>query len=182
MVRRRWPEVRAGLLALAIAIGLVDGCPLDPTPYATPWKEQLAARVRPVRAAVLTPVAWISRGLRFQQRWALMQVGPRERYRFTVEGKPADGGWQVLYRAGDPDHAAFADQLENAHVTGAWNPTDRPTGQFVAFTGWLSRHVLAARPELAAVRLGYELIVLEDGALHATGRFVHPVIRHRGRR
>lgn len=182
MFRRRWPELRAGLIAAAIAIGLVDGCPLPPEPYVEPWQRDLVDLVRPVQDAVMTPFAWVSRGLRFSQRWAVMQVGPRERFRFTIEGREPAGGWTVLYRANDPDHAAFADQLEFHRVFGTWNPTDRPTGQYVAFTRWLSRHVLATRPALAAVRLSYEKILLEDGELHGTGTFVYPVIRQRGAR
>jgi hypothetical protein len=56
------------------------------------------------------------------------------------------------------------------------------TGQYGAFTRWLSQHVLAQNPQLDAVRLGYETIVLEDGELRGTGTFAHPMIRQRERR
>lgn len=180
-IRRRWPALRAGLIAGAIAIGLVDGCPLPPERDVLPWQRGIVDVVRPVQQAVMTPFAWIPRGLRFSQRWALMQVGPRDRFRFTVEGGTA-AGWSVLYRANDPDHAAFADQLENDHVFGTWNPTSRLTGQYTSFSNWFSAYVLAARPELSAVRLSYENIIIEDGELRGTGTFVFPMIRHRGSR
>jgi hypothetical protein len=85
----------------------------------------------------------------------------------------------VLYRANDPDHALFADQLENHHVFGTWNPTDRLMSQSTLFSRWLSAKVLAARPELSAVRLSYEKVEIEDGELKGTGRFVFPMVRER---
>lgn len=177
----RWPQVRAGLIAFAIGIGLVDGCPLPPKQYVRPWQEPIVEVVRPIRNAVIRPFTWVTRAFRFSQRWALMQVADRERYRFTVEGRAADGTWSLLYRANDADHAAFADLLEGHHVWGTWNPTDRMMSQYSAFVGWFTGHVLAQRPDLAAVRTSQEKIVIEDGDLRGTGEFTVVMTRERER-
>ena len=178
----RWPAIRASLIGLAILVGLVDGCPLPPEPYVT-WQRPIVDVVRPVQQKVLAPFTWVSRGLRVTQRWALMQVAPRERYRFTVEGRTAvDGQWRVLYRANDPDHAELADMLESHHVWAVWNPTDRLMSQYAAFIRWFTAHVLAIHPELDAVRTGHEKVLLEDGELHGTGELTSVMTRTRSGR
>ena len=53
MIRRRWPEVRAGLIALAIALGLVDGCPLPAPEHVLPWQAPIVDVVRPIQHAIL---------------------------------------------------------------------------------------------------------------------------------
>lgn len=178
---RRWPAIRASLIALALVLGLVDGCPLPPERYVT-WQRPIVDVVRPVQEAVMAPFAWIPRGLRVSQRWALMQAAPRERLRFTVEGRGPDGTWSVIYRANDPDHAAFADLLETHHVWGAWNPTDHLMGQYPAFVRWFTAHALAERTELTAVRTSFEKVILEDGELRGTGERTSVMTRERGPR
>ncbi|MFN0250714.1 MAG: hypothetical protein ACKV2T_27790 [Kofleriaceae bacterium] len=200
--KRRWPAIRAALIAFAILVGTIDGCPLPPEPHVTAAQRPFVDVLRPVQQKALAPFTWITRGLRFSQRWALMQVGPRERLRFTVEGRtsvasanahvaptnPSESSahaprtWVVLYRANDPDHDTFADVLETHHVWGVWNPTDRPMGQYPAFVRWFTAHVLAERPDLAAVRTKYEKVILEDGELRATGEFTSAMTRERGAR
>lgn len=183
---RRWPEIRAGLLALAIGLGAVDGCPIPPRRDTLPWQAPIVERIRPVQEAVLAPLRWVTRGLRFSQRWALMQVGPRLGARLTVEGRPAAGlpsaPWEVLYRAGDPAHAAFADVLEQHQIYGTWCPTERLPRQQPAFARWFAAYVLAARPDLAEVRLSYEQVTIADGALTPTGRFVWGSVHARAAR
>ncbi len=178
----RWPEVRAGLIALAITLGAVDGCPIPPRRDTLPWQAPIVERIRPVQAAVLAPVRWVTRGLRFSQRWALMQVGPRLGARLTIEGRPAGGPWVVLYRAGDPAHAAFAAVLEQHQIYGTWCPTDRLPRQQPAFARWFAARVLAARPDLAEVRLSYEQVQIAGGTLTPTGRFVWGSVHARERR
>src|SRR5215211_3208697 len=36
---KRWPEIRAGMVALAIFFGLVDGCPLPPPEHTPAWEQ-----------------------------------------------------------------------------------------------------------------------------------------------
>jgi len=178
----RWPPIRASLIGLAILVGLVDGCPLPPEKYVTSTQRPIVDTLRPAQQTVLAPFKWITSGLRFSQRWALMQAAPRERYRFTVEGRTADGTWSVLYRANDPDHEAFADLLETHHVWGVWNPTDRMMGQYSAFIRWFTSYALAERPDLTAIRTAHEKVILEGGELRGTGERTSVMTRERGRR
>ena len=169
MRRPRWPEVRAGLIAVAIAFGLVEGCPLPQPGYERPWQRGYVGVLRPVQQAVLAPVAWLPRDLRFSQRWALFQVGARERFRFTVEGR-AGGAWTVLYRAGDPAHRAYAELLEFRRVQGVWNPTDRIAWRYPQFASWFTARVLADRPDLDAVRIWQERIQVDHGEVTSLGQ------------
>jgi hypothetical protein len=168
--RPRWPELRAGLIAVAIALGLVEGCPQPEPGYERGWQREYVAILRPVQRAVLAPVAWIPRDLRFSQRWALFQVGARERFRLTVEGQArGPGAWAVLYRAGDPAHRAYAELLEYRRVQGVWNPTDRVASRYTEFASWFTARVLADRPDLEAVRIWQERILVEQGEVTGTG-------------
>ena len=181
MRRPRWPELRAGLIAVAIALGLVEGCPLPPPGEEAPWQRGYVAALRPAQRAVLAPVAWLPRALRFTQRWALFQVGPRDRFRLEVEGRAA-GEWTLLYRAGDRAHAAYADLLEHRRVQGAWNPTDRPPPGYARFVAWFTALVLAERPELDAVRIRQAPITVDQGRITAAGPQVFSYTRARGLR
>jgi hypothetical protein len=164
-----WPELRAGLIAVAIAFGLVEGCPQPERGYEREWQRGYLAILRPVQEAVLTPVAWLPRNLRFSQRWALFQVGARERFRFTVEGR-AEGAWTVLYRAGDPERRAYAELLESRRVWGVWSPTDRVAGRYPQFASWFTARVLADRPELDGVRIWQERILVDQGEVTSLGQ------------
>lgn len=182
MFRRRWPEVRAGLIALAIVLGLVDGCPLPSPQYVRPWQAPIVDVVRPIQHAILAPFRWITRHLRFSQRWALFQVAERDAHRLEIDGRVHGGPWQPLFRAGDPAHAAYADLLEQERVRGAWDPTDRPMSQYPALARWLTQRVLDDHPELQAVRLRFEKIVIDEGTVRGTGIYVYPFGRERGQR
>jgi len=179
MFRGGWPEVRASLIAAAIAIGLVDGCPLPPPQYVKPWQAPIVDAVRPIQQAILTPFRWITRSMRFSQRWALFQVAERDAHRLEIEGRERGGPWQLLFRAGDPDHSAYAELLEQERVRGAWDPTDRPMYQYHALARWLTLRILDDRPELAVVRLRFEKIEILDGAVRGTGVYVYPFGRDR---
>jgi hypothetical protein len=179
---RRWPELRAGLIAMAIAIGLVDGCPLPPPGYVKPWQAPVVDLVRPVQRAVLTPFRWINHGLQFSQRWSLFQVAARERFRLEIEGRAQGGPWEVLYRAGDADHAAYAELLHHDRVRGAWDPTDRPSPQYRSFAPWLMDRILVDRPALQAVRMRFEKIVIERGEVRGTGIHVYELTTTRSPR
>ena len=178
MPGKRWPHARAGLIALAIAIGLVDGCPLPPPAYVRPWQAPIVDVLRPIQREVLRPFRWVQRALLVTQRWALFQVADRDRYRLEVAGQRG-GAWELLFRAGDPDHDAYATLLLDERVRGAWNPTDHAALQFLEFAPWFLGHVLAEHPELVAARLQFERIVIEDGEARGTGAYVMPVERRR---
>jgi len=120
--------------------------------------------------------------VRFSQRWALFQVAIGTLHRLEIEGRVLGGPWQPLFRAGDPAHAATRRLLEQERVRGAWDPTDGPMYQYPALAGWLTQRVLDDRPELQAVRLRFEKIVIEDGTVRGTGVYVYPFGRQRGTR
>lgn len=167
--RRCWPHVRAALIAAAVLCALVEGCPQPERGYERGWQHEYVAVLRPVQRAVLAPVAWVPRRLRFSQRWALFQVGARERFRLVVEGQ-AGGAWTPLYRAGDPAHRAYADLIEFRRVQGVWNPTDKRAGRYPAFASWFTAKLLAEHPELDAVRLWQEPILVDQGEVTGTGQ------------
>jgi hypothetical protein len=179
--RPRWPELRAGLIGIAIVLGLVEGCPIPEPSETLAWQRGYTEAIRPVQRAVLVPFGWIARDLRFGQRWALFQVGPRERFRFVVEGRRG-GAWELLYRAGDPDHRAWADQLEYRRVAGARNPTDRAMQQYTGLAAWLTARVLAERPDLDAVRVRHARIVIDHGEVTDTGEHAMAYTRLRSAR
>ena len=161
------------MIALAITVGLVDGCPLPPSEYAASWQRPIVDVVRPVQRALMTPFRWITRVFVVTQRWGLFQVAPRDRYRLDVEGRRGES-WELVFRAGDPDHDAYAGLLLDERVRGAWNPTDRAAPQFGPFSDWFLGTVLADHPEYAAARLQLERVVLapEDGEVRGSGTFV----------
>ncbi|MBL9013060.1 MAG: hypothetical protein JNL83_02725 [Myxococcales bacterium] len=170
---KRWPQVRAGLIALVLAVGLVDGCPLPVPPYDSELQREVVEAVRPVQHVVLTPFRWISRVFHVTQRWALFQVARRETFRLEVAGRRGDT-WELLFRAGDGDHDTYRGLLLDARVRGAWYPADRAAHQFGPFSDWFLAKVLADHPEYAAARLQFERVVLEpaEGTVRGTGAFV----------
>jgi len=178
---RRWPDLRAGLIAIAFAFGLIEGCPQPQPGYERGWQRRYVAVLRPAQEVLLWPVAWLPRDLRFSQRWALFQVGSRERFRLTVEGD-VRGAWTVLYRAGDPEHRAYAELLEHRRVQGVWNPTDRVAGRYTEFASWLTARVLADRPELDGVRIWQERIFVDQGEVTGSGERWFVYTRPRSRR
>jgi hypothetical protein len=168
--RVRWPELRAGIIAIAIGLGLVDGCPL-PTPDHTPEARRWI--VEPVRGAqriVETPVRWIRSVLRVSQQWALYQAPTAERFRMWIEGQSADRAWHVLYRAGDADHAEDAAVIEHARVWGVWDPTDAPPAEYQAFARWILARVFA-RGDYVAARVRMEHVAIGQGEVTPTGEF-----------
>lgn len=180
MERRRWPQVRAGLIALAILIGLVDGCPLPDRAHTQAWNKPLVEVARPAQHVVMRPFVWIREGLRFSQRWGLFTRAPRDRFRLEVKGQKADGTWELLYRAGDPAYRAYADDLEDERVRGAWAPSDRPQERYPEFSRWFARRVLADHPEYKVVRTWFERVVLEGGVVRGTGTYLLHVDTPRG--
>lgn len=178
-MRRRWPEVRAGLIAIAIGFGLVDGCPLPPKSETPGWERGLVESLRAVRDAVETPVAWIVPTLRVSQRWALYQAPGGPRFRIVIDGRTPDGAWQILYRAADAEHDEDAAVMESALVWGAYDPTDRPPDQYRDFCIWITARALARHPELAAVRVRQERIALGRGGFASSGDFAFEFVRGR---
>lgn len=178
---RRWPEVRAGLIAIAIGFGLVDGCPLPDRETTLAWQRPIVEPVRAVRDVAEKPVAWIVPALRVSQKWALYQHPGGLHFRMWLEGQDRSGTWRLLYRAGDPEHAEDAAVIDSGRVWGVYTPTDegKPPLQYFAFCRWITGRALVRHPELVTARVRLEQIDIEDGVAKPTGAwgfpYVHPL-------
>jgi hypothetical protein len=137
--------------------------------------------VQPIQRAVLSPFAWVTRELRFTQRWALFQSASPARFRMEVEGRDRAGAWRALYRAGDDAATEDAALLEYRRIRGAWNPTVRTMGQYGPFVDWLAARLFAAHPELVAVRVRMEKVTLSLGTVTGSGTRVFEIVRARPR-
>jgi hypothetical protein len=179
-LRARWPAARAALIALAIALGLVDGCPIPERKQVPEWAYGAVDRVDAARTAVRRPVAWIGRDLDVYQRWSLFRGASRRRFRLYVEGRTATGDWQLLHRAGDPEHADYEDLLAYRRVRGTYSPSGQSVrNQYHPFATWMTLRVLDDHPELAVARTRLERIVIGDGSYTPTGEFT---LEHQERR
>lgn len=175
----RWPDIRAGLIAIAIAFGLVEGCPLPPPEHTPAWQTGFVEPLRSVQRWALTPVAWVTPLLRVSQRWALYQAPISDRFRLWIEGLDRSGRWQLLFRAGDPAHAEDAELIDYTRPRGVWDPTTRPPGQYPLFASWMTQRVLERHPDFIAARVQLEQVELTREGLVPSGRFVFPHVRHR---
>lgn len=175
-----WPQLRAGLVALAIALGLVDGLPLPPRDDTPAWEQSFVEGLRHARDTLTSPVAWLRPHLRIAQRWAVYQAPGTERWRLWIEARARTGRWIVLYRAGDPAHQEYADILETGRVGGAWQIPEQEPPQFTAFADWLTARVLADHPEVTGVRMEMEKVRLTPDGVEDLGRFAHVHARDRG--
>ncbi len=178
-LRARWPVARAALIALALAFGLIDGCPIPERRHAPAWAHDLADGAHEVRRTLRRPVAWIGEELDMSQRWILFRGASRQRYRLHVEGKTATGDWQLLHRAGDPDHAAYEDLLAYRRVRGTYAGSQTARSQYRAFATWITLRVLDDHPELAVARTRLERVLIGEGGYTPTGEFT---LEHQERR
>ncbi|HEY4059660.1 MAG TPA: hypothetical protein VGM39_23760 [Kofleriaceae bacterium] len=163
--KTRWAHWRAGLIAFAIFIGLVDGCPLPEGGYDQQWNAGLIDLVKPAQRVVSAPFKFVNNVLHVSQRWALMQAASSDRMRLTIEGRVGTGPWKIIFRAADKEHDEYEDMFEHARVFGVWNPAPKPGFLYGGFVKWALTYVLEHQPELTAARARYELVRLENGEL-----------------
>lgn len=178
-VRWRWRDVRAVLIAVAIGLALVEGCPIPPPHETLPWQQGYVSLIRPVQRTIMKPFAWIPRRLRFTQRFALFQAAEPDRFRLEIRARTAAGVERVVFRAGDDD-SAYAQVLTQRRVRGAWNPTDSPTSQWLPFGRWFARRVFADHPDVEVVTLRFARVHIEDGTPRDTGTHAFDIYRSRG--
>jgi hypothetical protein len=184
--RRTWPRVRAALLALTLAVGLVAGLPLpgdERLPHLPRWYAELVPAIRRAQELVLTPFRPVGETFVLVQRWNLFSGAKTQRHRLSLEGREAASGrFRVLYRPHDPEHDADHAALEYRRVRGAWNPRGKSVQPgYDAFVTFEARRLLAAHPELDAVRARIEAIeILPRGAgFRGTGRYDFELVRTR---
>lgn len=175
----RWPQLRAGLIALAIFFGLVDGCPLPPRGKTPEWQKSFVEPIRDVQHAVMSPMSWVRPTLRVGQRWALYQSPSVDRYRLWVEGQGRDGQWQILFRAGDSAHQEDAALIDYSRPRGVWDPTDQPPSQFPLFANWITQRVLDQHRDFIAARVRIEKVRITDDGIEPLGEFIAPYARVR---
>jgi hypothetical protein len=173
----KWPEIRAGLILLAIFFALVDGCPLP--------EKTSHGFIEPIRDAqqlVLTPMSWVRPTLRIAQRWALYQAPTSNGFRLWVEGQDRNAQWHVLFRAGDDEHQDDARVIDSSRPRGAWNATDVPPYQYGTFAKWIAVRVLARHPDFILARIRFEQVRTGPDGMEPTGQFVATHLRGRGDR
>ena len=176
----RWRELRAGLIACAIVLALVEGCPIPPPHETEDWQQSYVSIIRPAQQVVMTPFRWLPRALHVTQRFALFQSAEPERYRFVIAGRTAGGVERTLFRAGDD--GPYASLLTQRRVRGVWNPTRRPTSQYAAFTRWFAQRVFADHAELDVITFRFERIHIDDGTPTSTGTSAFESFEYRGPR
>jgi hypothetical protein len=183
---RAWPRVRALFVAVALIVGLIDGCPVPSDANLERWPTRLvpAGRaLRSTRAFLLQPFGWIGDGLGVHQRWSLFASADPNRFRIWIEARRGRKRWQLLYRAKDPDHAYRRDAIEYRRVRGAWNTYKRgPTPGYPVFVDWIARSIFSD-PQLRfeRVRVRMERVRVPPGSVDfaTTGEFHHEMVRER---
>jgi hypothetical protein len=177
----RWPEIRAGLIALAIVFGLIDGCPLPSRDKTPAWEQGFVEPIRSAQAIALTPVAWVRPTLRIAQKWSLYQAPSDHRFRLWIEGQDVAGTWRPVFRASDSVYDEDRELIDYTRPRGAWDPTSKPPGQYALFANWMTNRVLARHPEFVAARVQLEKVELSPSGVRYTGVFVYPYLRQRPR-
>lgn len=181
-----WARVRAALIGLVLALGLLDGLPITEgkgVKRLSPAVRRVAKLSSRARATLLSPFRGLADALVVSQRWSLFSGAKEERHLLWIEGRRGRRHWTVVYRPHDAEHAWLADSVEYRRVRGAWNAGRRGGGPaYDAFAAWVSARLLRERPELSAVRVRLEEgeIVPRGQGFQPTGRFVLEIVHERG--
>jgi hypothetical protein len=189
-LRMRWAAIRAGLIAVAILVGLLDGLPIPagserPTmeKRVSPAMVKAVDAIDEVRVKMLRPFRPVAEITRVRQRWKLFAGASRKRWRMRIDARTSAGAeWELVYRVLDDEHAFMADALEYRRVRGAWNPHSvrGPRGGYQSFVTWVGRRVLAAHPQYTEVRVQQERILIGPrGGYRGTGEMSYPVMVRR---
>jgi hypothetical protein len=184
-VSRWWPPIRAALVALALVLGLADGCP---TPEARARKHMSKGAVSffdgvdKWRGKVLKPFKPFSELVRAHQKWNLFAGASKDRYRMWIEARTGpDGEWEILYRVYDDEHDWMADQFAYRRMRGAWAPRGSrgPRGAYSGFCSFVAREVFRD-PQYNEVRVSMEKVKIGDrGGATFTGELTYQQTRTR---
>ncbi|HEY8146312.1 MAG TPA: hypothetical protein VIG06_26705 [Kofleriaceae bacterium] len=175
-MRRAWPHVRAGLVALAILVGLIDGCPIPASKAVPPeWADRVKTAAR-TRRIIMTPFKPLGELLRLRQTWKLFPTAKIYQHRMWVEARKTGtkDDWELLYRPHDPEHPLFGDRIEYRRLRGVWNPGTKGTRTgYGPFVEWLAGQIFSARSDVDRVRVRMEKIVIvpEEGGFVPSGKF-----------
>ncbi|HEU5056850.1 MAG TPA: hypothetical protein VFU21_10015 [Kofleriaceae bacterium] len=175
-MRRAWPHVRAGLVALAILVGLIDGCPIPSAKSVSPrWSDRVRTWAR-TRRIVMTPFKPVGELLRLRQTWKLFPTAKLDQHRMWVDARKTGtkDQWELLYRPHDPDHDLHADRIEYRRLRGVWNPGTKGTRTgYGPFVEWLAGEIFEARADVDRIRVRQERIAIEpeEGGFVPSGKF-----------
>lgn len=175
-----WPKIRAGLIALAIFVGLLEGCPVPNKEQEQHMPDAVVSTLHALddtRVDLLRPFKWIGDLSFVHQRWKLFAGANKKRYRMSVDALGPDG-WVTLYRPLDDEHTFMEDQLAYRRMRGSWAPRglQGPRGAYQHFVRWIAREVFASDPRWTEVRVQMEEVRIGDsGDWHGTGKFVYPM-------
>jgi hypothetical protein len=182
-LRARWPAARAALIAVAIALALVDGCPIPDRRITPQWAHGITGALDDARTAVRRPVAGVVKDLDITQRWILFRGASRKRFRLYLEGQTAAGEWQLLHRAGDPEHAEYEDLLAYRRVRGTYSPSGQNArGQYRPFATWMTLRALDDHPEFSVARTRMEKVQIGEGGYTPIGEFTLEIQERRRRK
>jgi hypothetical protein len=173
-----WPALRAGLVTLALLVGLVEGLPFPTSEVRARFPSAVLAVLDALQRAqlfALDPFRPIGDEFQLSQRWTLFGGAPTQRYRIWLEARELHAeAWTLLYRPHDPEHGFLASELEYRRVRGAWNPrrAGAPAG-YSSVVSWVAGRVFDERPEFYEVRVRMEKIeILPNGAgFRSKGKF-----------
>jgi hypothetical protein len=171
-------------IALVIAVGLVDGCPIPSNKRTLPAMLPAVKKLRAWRSEVLAPFRPVREGFRLHQLWKLFPTASLNQHRMWVEGRAGhDGPWQILYRPLDSEHDFKADEIEYRRLRGAWNPGRSARRGYSGFVKWVAGEVFAAMPGIDEVRVRLEKILIKsrEGRFESTGKFQYERTRRRER-
>ncbi len=178
---RHWRHARAGLILLAMVVGLIDGCPLPPARKAGAMRD-LVERTVALQIDVLRPFRPLEKAFKLDQRWKLFPVAERDRHRMWIETAGDSGDWQIVFRAHDDAHTTMGDALEYRRIRGSWNPGTRgPRGAYGAFVAWISRTLMRRDPRITRVRVRMERIHIRSRGrgYQSSGQFDYEEVRSR---
>lgn len=191
---RTWRDVRAVLIALAIGLGMLDGCPLPRNGTERKIADQrlgpdlagVVLRLERTRDRLLRPVRPASDLFGLRQRWKLFAGAARHRYRMSIEVRATgETTWRLVYRPHDDAHDLLANQIAYRRVRGAWNPhsTYGARGGYPIFARWVADQIFARDPAAGAVRVQMETIEIGGhGDYRGTGEQAYPIIVTRDER
>ena len=191
---RYWRQLRAGLIALAILLGLIDGCPMPRNGTERKLARQrlgpdlagAVVRLEHVRDRILRPLRPATDLFALRQRWKLFAGAARKRYRMTIEVRnQGETTWRLIYQPHDDDHDFLGAQIGYRRVRGSWNPhtTYGARGGYPIFAAWITDEVFARDPRAAEVRVQMDKIVIgPHGGYTVTGEQAFPLSLTRDQR
>jgi len=185
-VQKRWPQIRAFLITIALVLGGLSGIP-DSSPrrlqLVPPFLRTMREVLQSVQNAALVPMRFVPETLQFSQHWKLFSGVNDVRFLIHIDAREKDGSpWELVYRPHDPEHHWREWTLEYRRVRGNWNPSRSGTNRgYDAFTTWVARRLFQDEPRFESVRVRMEEVaLLPDGrGFVPLGRFLHERVRHR---